>query len=138
MEKDPQGDIRFEGMHCNLVIERPVPGVVVVRVSGRDVGEFGDAPLKEMTVDLARSPLELFIDARNVQGASIDVSNDWAQWLRTHRSELRQVSMLTGSRFIQLTADFVRRFSELGDVMRIYTDAAAFDEALAEAIAVRP
>jgi phage regulator Rha-like protein len=38
--------------------------------------------------------------------------------------------MLTGSRFVQLTADFVRRFAELGDAMHVYTDGAAFDEAL--------
>jgi hypothetical protein len=38
--------------------------------------------------------------------------------------------MLTGTSFVQLTADFVRRFAELGDAMRIYTDGAAFDEAL--------
>jgi len=43
--------------------------------------------------------------------------------------------MLTGSRFIRLTADFVRRFAELGDAMRIYTDPAAFDGALSNAIA---
>jgi hypothetical protein len=41
--------------------------------------------------------------------------------------------MLTGSRFVQLTADFVRRFAELGDAMLIYTDGVAFDEALASA-----
>ncbi len=33
-----------------------------------------------------------------------------------------------------LTADFVRRFAELGDLMRIYTDGAAFDGALSNAI----
>jgi hypothetical protein len=41
--------------------------------------------------------------------------------------------MLTGSPFIQLTAKFVQRFSDLGDIMRIYADAAAFDAALAAA-----
>jgi hypothetical protein len=35
---------------------------------------------------------------------------------------------------IQITADFVSRFAGLGDVMRIYTDPAAFDEALASEI----
>jgi len=38
--------------------------------------------------------------------------------------------MLTGSPFIQLTATFVRRFAELRDIMRLYTDALAFDSAL--------
>ena len=42
--------------------------------------------------------------------------------------------MLTGSKFVQLTADFVRRFAELGDAMRVYTDGAAFDEALRAAV----
>jgi hypothetical protein len=36
-----------------------------------------------------------------------------------------------------LTADFVRRFADLGEVMRIYTDPAAFDGALADAAAGR-
>ena len=43
--------------------------------------------------------------------------------------------MLTGSRFIRLTADFVRRFADLGELMRIYTDPAVFDGALSNAVA---
>jgi phage regulator Rha-like protein len=38
--------------------------------------------------------------------------------------------MLTGSRFVQMTADFVRRFAELGDCMLIYTEPSVFDETL--------
>jgi hypothetical protein len=38
--------------------------------------------------------------------------------------------MLTGSPFVQLTAKFVQRFADLGEVMRIYTDPKAFDAAL--------
>jgi hypothetical protein len=38
--------------------------------------------------------------------------------------------MLARSKFVQLTADFVQRFAQLGDRMRIYTEAAAFDTAL--------
>ena len=40
--------------------------------------------------------------------------------------------MLTGSRFVQVTADFVRRFADLRDMMCIYTEPAAFDAALVE------
>jgi hypothetical protein len=76
--------------------------------------------------------MDLFIDARNAQGASLDVSNDWAQWLGKQRARFRQINMLTGSRFVQITADFVRRFAALADIMRIYTEGAAFDDALAE------
>lgn len=62
----------------------------------------------------------------------IDVSGEWAGWLRTHKPQLRDINMLTGSRFVQVTAEFVRRFAGLQGVMRIYTEPAAFDEALAK------
>jgi hypothetical protein len=121
----------YQGIHCRLAIERPAAGVVVLRLTGWDVGEFGDAPMKEMGQDLAGAPIELFIDARAVKGATIDVSNDWALWLRANRAKFHHISMLTGSPFVQLTAKFVQRFAELNEVMRIYTEPAAFDAALA-------
>lgn len=120
----------FQSLHSTMVLARPVPHVVVVTITGRDAGEHGDGPLRALGEELGRGPFSLFVDARDTQGASIDVSNVWAQWLRSHRDQLHQIHMLTGSRFIQLTADFVRRFAELGDAMRLYTEGAAFDEAL--------
>jgi hypothetical protein len=123
----------FEGVHSSLTITRPVAHVVVLTISGRDAGEHGHGPLRALDDELTRGPFALFVDARRTQGASVDVSNIWAQWLRVHRDELERIHMLTGSRFVQLTADFVRRFAELGDAMLIYTDGAAFDEALATA-----
>ena len=44
--------------------------------------------------------------------------------------------MLTGSRFIRITAGFVRGFANLEDVMCIYTDAKSFDEELATTISI--
>jgi hypothetical protein len=121
----------YEGIHCRLAIEQPSAGVVVVRLTGWDVGEFGDAPLRELDQLLeGAGTVELFIDARAVKGATIDVSNEWAQWLRKRRDKLKQVSMLTGAPFVQLTAKFVQRFAELGEAMRIYSDPAGFDAAL--------
>ena len=129
-------EVRYEGIHCTLAIQRPSSDIVVVKLSGRDAGEFGDVSFQELAKDLARNrQIELFIDARDVRGASIDVSNDWARWMRTNRAGFKQINMLTGSRFVQLTADFVLRFAELGNIMRIYTEATAFDDALAHAVA---
>jgi hypothetical protein len=68
---------------------------------------------------------------RDVRGASIDVSGEWALWPAAHKVQLREIRMLTGSRFVEVTADFVRRFADLEGVMRIYTEAAAFDAELA-------
>jgi hypothetical protein len=47
------------------------------------------------------------------------VSGEWAGWLGANRAMLESVTMLTGSRFIQITAEFVRRFSSLEGSMRI-------------------
>ena len=129
-------EARMEGMHGTLVIRRPARGVVVVTFTGHDAGEFGDAPFVHLERLLPRDgqPVELFIDARQGRAASIDVSNEWAQWLGRFRERFAHVSMLTGSRFIQLSADFVRRFAGLGEVMRIYTDPASFDSALGSSL----
>ena len=121
---------RYEGIHSTITLDRPVSHVVVMTITGRDAGEHGDGPQRALDEMLRDGPYALFIDARATRGASVDVSNLWAQWLRAHRDQLHAIHMLTGSTFVQLTADFVRRFAELGDAMRIYTDGAAFDEAL--------
>ena len=128
-------ETRYDGVHCNLVIQEYPPAVVVLRISGSDIGEFGDAPMKALSETIAASdPIDLFIDARDVRGASIEVSGEWAGWLSANRAALRSVTMLTGSRFIQLTAEFVRRFASLEGIMRICTEPAIFDYALAETL----
>jgi hypothetical protein len=126
----------FQGQHCTLKIRRPGVRVVVVAFSGHDVGEFGEGPFQALARDTrGDGTLELFIDAREGVAASLDVSSEWAFWLARHRDSFRHVSMLTGSRFIQLSAGFVRKFADLGDLMRLYTDPAAFEGALSHAVA---
>jgi hypothetical protein len=126
-------ETRLEGLYTSMTIRRIAPAAVVVAISGRDAGELGDAPFKELDKQLARGPFALFIDARRTTGASVDVSNIWARWLKAHRDELSRIYMLTNAPFVQLTADFVRRFADLGDSMLIYTQASVFDQALADA-----
>jgi hypothetical protein len=125
----------FDGIHCNLSIEKPSAQVVLMKISGTDVGEFGDAPMQSLANCLSNtSSVHLFIDARDVRGASIEVSGEWAGWLNAHRSILASITMLTGSRFIQITAEFVRRFASLEGCMRICNDPAVFNQALLNAI----
>jgi hypothetical protein len=125
----------LEGVHCTMTIDAPAPGVVLVTIDGTDVGELGDAPFQALASIVAdEHQVELFIDSRKARGPSIDVSNDWARWLAKHRHQLRHASMLTANRFVQLTADFVRRFADLGDLMRIYTEPDVFEGALSNAL----
>ena len=136
------GPIRLEGVHCAITIDRPAPTVVLVTVEGTDTGELGEAPFRAMAPMFEAGPpgaaapdrVELFIDARHARGASIDVSSEWTAWMTRHRDRLHHISMLTGNRFIQLTAEFVRRFADLGDLMRLYTEPSVFEGALSNAI----
>ena len=128
-------ETHFDGIHCKLAILHYSSGVVIIRISGTDIGEFGDVPMRALSERLQDlDAIDLFIDAQEVRGASIEVSADWASWLNANRAKLRGVFMLTGSRFIEVTADFVRRFAALQGVMKIYTRPAAFDAALAAAL----
>jgi hypothetical protein len=129
-----QTSIRFEGVHCSIILERVASTVILVQISGTDTGELGDAPLLALDEWLAASePVKFFIDARAVRGASIDVSSEWATWLAAHRAQLQSVTMLAGSRFIRITAEFVRRFADLNGIMWVCTEPAVFDLALAQA-----
>jgi len=128
-------DVKLESVTSSLRIQRPARGVVVLVITGTDTGEFGDAPFIELATDVALGPFELFVDARESRGVAHDVSGRWARFLAARRASLRRVNMLTGSRFVQLTANFVRDFAELGELMRIYSDRHAFEAALAASIA---
>lgn len=129
------GAVQFEGINFNAVIERPAAGVSVVRLTGWDAGELRGVPLRELQKHVdGGGPLALFIDARNARGASMEVSGEWAEWLARNRAHFSQISMLTGSRYVHVTATFVRRYAGLAGLMRIYTDATAFEEALSEAV----
>ena len=117
---------------CSFRIERRSPSTVLVCIEGHDVGEFGPLPMRCIEAFMPDElPVELFVDARGTRGASMDVSNDWAAWLGRNRLRFSAIRMLTASKYVQFTAGFVRRFSELEGVMRVYEDAAAFDAELA-------
>ncbi len=126
--------VRMEGVHGAMELRCPAPGVVVLVLSGQDAGELGDRPFRELERILADGRVDLFIDGRDSRGPTIDVSNAWAEWLARHRKRLDRVTMLTGSRFVEVTASFVRRFAKLEDLMRVTTDPAAFDSELALAV----
>ena len=125
-------DVRiFEGVHATLTVRRVRAGVVIVILAGTDIGELHDAPFRllERILD-ADGAIELFIDTRGGRTVSIDVSNQWAMWLRQERARLRNVHMLAVSRFLHVTATVVRRFAGLGPAMHVTSDAGEFDRVL--------
>ena len=125
---------RLQSEACRFDIERRSAAALLMRIEGHDVGEFGALPMRCLEAFMfAGQPVELFVDARATRGASMDVSQAWADWLGRERARFAAIHMLTGSRYVQFTAEFVRRFSELEAVMRVYREAAEFDAALAAA-----
>ncbi len=117
-----------------MLIESRAPAVVFVAIDGTDVGELGEQPFRALERRLTNGRVELFIDAHEARGPSIDVSGEWALWLRKHRDRLLHVSMLTGSRLVELSVSFASAFAELGDSMRSYSDRCAFEGALSNAV----
>lgn len=127
-------ELTFEEPHSTLRLRRPAPGVVVLTISGTDIGEHGSAPFEALEQDVRSGPFHLFVDARDSRGVTVEVSGEWCRWLADHRASLRSVQMLTGSRFVQVTATFIRNFAALGELMRIYTEVPAFEEELAKQV----
>lgn len=124
----------FEGARCTVTLDQLSATVIVMRLSGTDTGELRDAPMRALDAYMAGdNATELFIDARSVRGASIDVSNDWAAWFTANRERFKSITMLTGSKLIQITAEFVRRFAGLHGTMWVCTEPHVFDLALEQA-----
>lgn len=125
-----ENTLRFGTEQCSIAISRLGVARVLVVLQGRDRGELGREPFVELEKSFVPGkPLDLFIDLQAAVGASLDVSGSWAIWLRANKERLAQVSMLTGSSYIQLSAQAVQRFSELGEKARIYTDRSEFEKA---------
>ena len=125
----------LDGLHCTFALKKYSGGTVVMKISGVDIGEFGDRPMRELLECVGGlDRVRLFIDARDVRGASMAVGGAWAEWLRRHKIHFEDISMLTGTRYVQITADCVRRFAALENMMRIYTEPAVFDALLAHSL----
>jgi hypothetical protein len=126
--------VTFEGAHCAVELKQFSKSLIVMRLSGSDTEELRDAPMRTLNDWLGQAEaIEFFIDARKVRGASIDVSSGWATWFTANRDRFKSITMLTGNKFIQITAEFVRRFAGLNGIMWVCTDAKVFDLALEQA-----
>lgn len=113
---------------------RPRPGVMLVTIAGIDSGQFGTTTLDEIRIELLRHrPLELFIDAVAAVAVTVEVSKEWTQFFALNRDALRRVSVLTGSRAIELTIAIAQHLSRTGNLMQLYTDRELFDARLASA-----
>jgi hypothetical protein len=126
------GTISLYSAGCTFVYQRLRAGVLLVTISGDDKGEFGMAPLQEVDAEIARGgPLALFVDTRAARGAATSVTEDWTAWFAANQKNLRAVTILATSKFVHLIVSIAKHLSRTGEMIRIHTDEATFDEALA-------
>jgi hypothetical protein len=128
------GSVRLSSEQCAFTYHRPRSGVVFLRITGIDKGEFGSAPMDELRGDLSRyAPVELFIEMDDSTGANLPVQEAWTEWFSHNRSALKSVSILARSKFMHFTAEVVKFFSRTGELIRVYLDPEPFEEALQRA-----
>lgn len=128
----PDGAVRLSAGNCSFVFRRMKPNVLLIVASGHDSGQFGTATLDEIRVELGRvRPLEIFVDASEVTGASVSVSEEWTQFFSVNRDSIAQVHVLVGSKAFHLTVAIAQHLSRTGKIMQLHTDPAVFQAKLA-------
>jgi hypothetical protein len=117
------GRVRMTAGKAEFVFERLRPGVMLVTVSGTDKGQFGTATLDEIRLEMLRQrPVELFVDAEAAVAVSVEVSREWTQFFSLNREHLKRVSVLAGSKAIELTIAIAQHLSQTGNLIQIYSD----------------
>ena len=135
-EQSADGELVLSAGKCAFAFRRLRPGALLVTVTGIDNGQFGTATLDEIRIELLRHrPLELFVDAQAAVAVAVTVSREWTQFFALNREHLTRVSVLVGSRAIELTIAIAQHLSQTGNLIQIYSDRELFDARVAAAVA---
>ena len=122
------GRVQMTAGKAEFLFERLRPGALLVTISGSDMGQFGTATLDEIRLELMRQqPLDLFVDAEAAIAVSVGVSRDWTHFFSQKRDHLKRVSVLVGSKAIELTIAIAQHLSQTGNLIQIYSDRELFD-----------
>jgi hypothetical protein len=120
---------------ATMVLTRLGPGLILLSASGHDTGQFGEAPFEWLERDMGRhGSIEIFVDMRDMFNATQIVADHWSKWIQRHRTHLRRMSLLVSSKYVRMTVEVAKLFSRTGELMRIYTDAPAFSDAITQAL----
>lgn len=128
-------ELRLAAGAATMVLTRLGPGIVLISATGHDVGQFGDEPFEWLEQEMGRhGSIEVFVDTREMFNATQTVADGWSSWISRHRSRLKRMSLLTSSKYVQMTLEVAKLFSRTGELMRIYTDAPAFSDAISQSL----
>jgi len=128
------GSTILESGNGKFCFRRLTPGALLVTISGNDQGQFGTSALDEIRLEILRhGKLELLVDAEQAELVTVEVSQEWTRFFATTREQLTRVSVLTGSKLINLTVAIAQHLSQTGNLIQIYSDRSLFEVALAKA-----
>jgi hypothetical protein len=128
------GSVVLESGNGKFVFQRITPGALLVTITGNDEGQFGSSALDEINLEIHRyGTLELLFDAERAELVTVKVSQEWTRFFSENRHHLKRVSVLTGSKLINLTVAIAQHLSQTGNLIQIYSDRELFQAALAKA-----
>ena len=123
----PGGTVQLRDDRCTFTF-RPSPGVLEIVIEGVDRGQFGSAPLDEISRAILRDrPLELFVDASAASMPVVEVSREWTRFFALNQKDLQRVSVLVGSKAVELTIAIAQHLSRTGKLIQIYSDREVFE-----------
>jgi hypothetical protein len=127
----PDGLVELSSEAGSFTFRRLGSSVLLVTIAGQDNGQFGQAALDEIRLEILRSqPLELLVDAERTTMVSTAVSKEWTQFFSNCRPQLKRVQVLTGSRYMNLVVSISQHLSQTGNLITVTSDRAAFDAAV--------
>ena len=132
-EIQPDGCLCLHTPSCRYTLVRLRPGTLYMKITGKETGELGRAPLGEVAAEAAlHPPLRLFVDMSGLSYVADSVSNDWTAWFKANQHAVRRIDVLAPEVFVRLVVAVSQVFSRTGDLIRIYTDADRFGTVLQE------
>jgi hypothetical protein len=127
----PDGLVELSSEAGSFRFRRLGPGFLLVTIDGQDNGQFGQAALDEIRMEILRAqPLELLVDAERTTLVSTEVSKEWTQFFSNCRAQLKRVVVLTGSRYMNLVVSISQHLSQTGKLITVTSDRAVFDAAM--------
>jgi hypothetical protein len=120
---EADGTVVIADDRCSFRYSRPRAGVLEIRITGADSGQFGTATLDEIAMVLVRErPLELFVDAAEASMPAVSVSQAWTRFIALNQKDLTRVSVLVSSKSVALTMAIAQHLSNTGKLMQVYSD----------------
>jgi hypothetical protein len=130
-ERNPSKQVRLEGLRGAADVARPVPGVVVVTLTGHDAGEIAAAIFREIEIDLElQAPVQLFVDGSDASAFSLSAAEVWTRALREQAPRLGRILFLMRTRLAVITSEFVRTNAGLQRQMEVVADPRGFRQVL--------